>query len=219
MSRKVMTALFAGLLLASTASADVLWDRSSFDAFGAGFFNVDAGGPPFGITMYTVHHVVVGGGGWTIDSITLYYSALDPAWGTGIANGTLHVFDKTGPLPIDGTDDPTASPIVAMSGTLDADHWVVTASGLDLALAPGEYWIGITPIAGAGPFGPEIHLASLDPPSGDDSASYDPFAFPGPPAWLNFNPGYEASILIEGTEEGPVSVEASSFGGVKALYR
>jgi hypothetical protein len=220
MSRKVMTALSAVvLLLAQTASADVLWDRSNYDAFGPGFFNVDAGSPPFGLTVHTVNHVSVGGAGWTVQSITTYYSALDPAWGTGIVNGYLHVYDKTGPLPIDGSDDPTASPLVAMSATFNGDHWAVTASGLSLPVGPGEHWIGITPIAGAGPFGPEIHLASLDAPSGDDAASYDVFAFPGPPAWFHFNPGLEGSILIEGVTEDPVSVEARSFGNVKALYR
>ena len=219
MTRKLTIAGLAVLLIAQTAAADILWDRSNFDPFGPGFFNVEAGGPPFGLTQHCVNHVTVGGNGWMIESISTYYSALDPLWGDGIIDGYLHVFDKTGPLPIDGSDDPTASTVVAMSGVLNGDHIVVTAAGLNLSLAPGEYWIGITPVGFAGPFGPEIHLASVDALAGDASASYDPFAFPGPPAWFNFNPGIEASILIEGTEDSPVSNDASTWGAIKSLYR
>jgi hypothetical protein len=171
MSRKVMTALSAVvLLLAQTASADVLWDRSNYDAFGPGFFNVDAGSPPFGLTVHTVNHVSVGGAGWTVQSITTYYSALDPAWGTGIVNGYLHVYDKTGPLPIDGSDDPTASPLVAMSATFNGDHWAVTASGLSLPVGPGEHWIGITPgSAGLVPLQPRPR--GIHPDRGSDRGS------------------------------------------------
>jgi hypothetical protein len=219
MNLKLTTlAVLSAVLVAPMAAADVLWDQSDFDPFGPGFFNSESGGPPFGITMHAVNHITITGDAWDIDSITTFYSNLDPAWGTGIVTGYLHVFTKSGPLPIDGVDDPTASPLVAMSAALQMDHWTVTASGLDLKLAPGEYWIGITPVAPSGPFGPEIHLASLTL-VGDATASYDPFAFPGPPAWFNFNPGVDASILIEGMVQQPVSVEASTWGGVKALYR
>ena len=219
MTRLLTISLLCAALVGQPAHADVLWDRSSFDAFGPGFFNVESGGPPFGMTMHTVNHVTVGMNGWTIESISTYYSALDPVWGGSIASGFLHVFDKTGALPSDGTDDPTASGVVAMSGTLNGDHFVVSATGLSIELDPGEYWIGITPSAASGPFGPEIHLASVDAPAADDSASYDVFAFPGPPAWFNFNPGVEASILIEGTEGKPVSVDDSTWGAIKVLYR
>jgi hypothetical protein len=199
-----------------TADADILWDQSDFDAFGPGFFNVDAGSPPFGMTVFAVNHVTVDASGWAVDSISAYFSALDPVWGAGIIEGYLHVFDKTGPLPIDGVDDPAASPMVAMSAVLESDHWVVTASGVNLNLTGGEYWIGITPVAPSGPFGPEIHLASMTL-IGDATASYDLYAFPGPPAWFNFNPGVDASLLIEGSMAVPV--ENSTWGGVKTLYR
>ncbi len=201
--------------LAQTAGGAVLWDQSDYDVWGAGFYNAESGAPPFGMTVFSVNHITVDNV-WLVDSITTYYSALDPVWGDGIAQGYLHVFGKTDPLPVDGTDDPTASPLVTMSGTLDGDHIVVTASGLNLSLEPGEYWIGITPIAASGPFGPEIHLSSLTL-MGDATASYDPFAFPGPPAWINFNPGVDASILIEGVIT--VANQEMTWGGIKSLYK
>jgi hypothetical protein len=212
--KNLLVATCAILLLAPLAGAEVLWDQSDFDEFGPGFFNSVSGGPPFGLTVHAVNDVTVGGPGWVVDSITTYYSALDPSWGLAITEGRLHVFPKTGPLPTQN-DDPTASPTVAMSGTDAGGHLRVTASGLNLALMPGEYWIGITPVAPSGPFGPEIHLSALAL-VGDDTASYDEFAFPGPPAWFNFNPGVDASILIEGTF--PVPVEPGTWGAIKSRF-
>ncbi len=204
------------LVLAHTASAEVLFDQTDFDPYGPGFFNSESGGPPFGMTVYAVNDVTVTEG-WIVESVTTFYSALDPVWGEGITEGKLHVFEKTGSLPITGGDDPEASPVVAMSATLNGDHFVITATGLNLELAPGEYWIGITPNAPSGPFGPEIHLASLTL-FGDATASYDPYAFPGPPAWFNFNPGVDASILIEGSVAG-TATEEMTWGRLKSAFK
>jgi len=202
--------------VAGTVQAEALWDQSDYDLFGAGFFNSVSGGPPFGITNHVVSDVTVNGNGWHVEAITTYYSFLDPTWGTAITQGHLHVFPKIGPLPIDGTDDPTLSPVVAMTGTDIGGVWQVSATGLSLDLSPGEYWIGITPIAPSGPFGPEIHMGTITF-VGAETATYDPFAFPGPPAWFNFNPGIDASILIEGTR--PTTVESTSWSRIKATYR
>ncbi len=186
------------MIVISSASADVLWDQSDYDVASAGFFNAISGAPPFGMTVYSVSHITVDGAGWDVDAISVYFSALDPAWGDGITQGSLHIFDKTSTLPVDGVDDPVLSITVPMSGVFDSDHIRVTASGLGLSLDPGEYWIGITPEAVSGPFGPEVHLPSQTY-IGDATASYDPNAFPGPPAWNNMNPGVDAAMMIEGS--------------------
>ena len=206
--------LCAVVLLASVASADVLWEQSDFDPWGAGFYNSESGGPPFGMTWHGVNHVTVTEG-WNVDSITTYYSAMDMAWGGAITQGYVHVYMKVGPLPVDGIDDPTMSPVVPMAGVFNVDHFDVTASGLGIYLAPGEYWIGTTPIAPSGPFGPEIHLSSMTL-IGDATASYDVYGMPA--AWFNFNPGVDAAILIEGTVAG-TPVEEMTWGSVKAMFR
>jgi hypothetical protein len=203
----------AVVALASGASADVLWDQSDYDVWGMGFFNSESGGPPFGMTWHGANDVTVDGG-WNVESITSYYSAMDLAWGEAIAQGYLHVFPKTGPLPI---EDPTLSVLVPMSGVLVGDHFAVTAPGLGLYLAPGDYWLGITPIAPSGPFGPEVQLSSMTF-LGNETVSYDAFAFPGPPAWFVFNPGLDAAMLVEGTIAG-TPVEETTWGNVKAMYR
>jgi len=211
-----LAALLLALLVRPVA-ADVLWNQSDYDAFGAGFFNSVSGGPPFGLTVYTVGDVTVGGTGWHVEKITTYYSRIDPNWGIGITQGFLHVFPKTGALPVDGTDDPAASTPVTLTTALFDDRFEIYASGLSLDLAPGEYWIGITPIAPAGFFGPEIHMSSQTF-LGAPSPSYDAYADPGPPAWYDMNPGVDAAILIEGTLH-PVAVSPTSWSEIKALYR
>lgn len=210
-------ALVAALTLTANAHAEVLWDQSTFDPFGPGFFNSESGEPPLGITMHTVSDVTVDGGGWTIDSITTYFSSIDPGWGFGIVDGYVHVFPKTGPLPVDGTDDPTMSAVVAMTGTFVTDHIEVSVSGLNITLAPGEYWIGITPIAPSGFFGPEIQLSSIVL-VGDSSPSYDPFGFPTA-GWLNFTPDADATIRIEGERSGPVPTHETTWGRLKSDVR
>jgi len=203
------------LALASAAGATTLWDQSDFDPFGAGFFNSESGGPPFGMTNHAINHITVDNV-WRVDSITTFYSALDPAWADGIIEGYLHVFAKTGPLPDDDLNDPALSPVVPMSGVFNNDHIVVSATDLNLTIEPGEYWIGITPVAPSGPFGPEIHLSSMTL-IGDATASYDVYAFPGPPAWFNFNPDVDASILLDG--EITTAPTQSTWGAVKSLFR
>lgn len=214
--RLLILVLLGTAMLASAAGAATLWDQTDFDPWGAGFYNSESGAPPMGITMHTVGDVTVDCG-WLVTSITQYYSALDMMWGEGITQGYLHVYPKTGPLPIDGVDDPTADPLVPVSAVLNGDHWVVTASGLSIDLMPGSYWIGFTPIAPGGMWGPEIHLSSMSAPIGDASASYDPYGMPV--AWMNFNPGVDTAVLIEGEVTGPSGTENATWGRIKALYQ
>jgi len=197
--KKAMFAAMIAILAVGSANAEVLLDQSDYDPWVPGFFNSESGSPPFGLTQYAVNDVTVDEAGWHVHSISLYFGAADPAWGDGIFEGRLHVFDKSGPLPMNGFDDPTISPIVPMTATLEGDHFVVTAWELGLDLLPGEYWIGITPNAPSGFFGPEPQLAAMTL-IGDATASLDPFPFPpGPLMWFNFNPGVDAAMTIDGT--------------------
>lgn len=212
----VTTLAAAALAIATAVPAETLWDQSNYDLFGAGFFNSVSGSPPLGITNYAVSDVTVDGSGWRVESISTFYGLIDPNWGIAISEGYLLVYPKTGPLPVDGADDPLAAALVPMTGSDIGGVWQVTASGLSLDLAPGDYWIGITPVAPGGFFGPEIHMSSLTF-LGAETASWDPYAFPGPPAWFHFNPGVDAAIRIDGTR--PVAVEPTTWGGVKAAWR
>lgn len=201
------------LAMASAASAQILWDQSDIDAFGPGFFNSESGEPPFGSTQHTVSDVTAPGA-WNVTKITIYFSAVDPNFAAGIFQGYLHIWPKTGPMPI---EDPTASPLIDLTTNTvpgaNGEIIEVSTVGLDVNLTAGDYWIGITPIAPA-PFGPEIHQASTSS-YGDASPSYDAFGFPAP-MWVNFTPDTDAAILIEGS--GPVPNDTRSIGSIKTQF-
>jgi hypothetical protein len=199
------------LMVAQAASADVLWDQPNDPGWMMGWFNSESGSPPFGMTWHGANDVTVDGT-WTVDSVTSYYSALDPGWGGAISQGYLHVFPKTGPLP---SEDPTLSPVVPMTGVIVGGIFEVTASGLALTLPPGEYWIGITPVAPAGMMGPEIQIPSTMF-LGNETVSYDAYGMP--PGWFVFNPGMDAAMLVQGTVAG-TPVEETTWGSVKAMFR
>lgn len=211
-----VTLAVALMFVSALASAGVLLDQSNLDRVGPGYFNSESGSPPFGSTWFTLNDMTLGTDA-TVTDITVYFSATDPAFAQGIFQGYVNIFPKSGTMPGAG-DDPTvatAVPVTVTTITGSGDPYTeVKASGLGISLTAGDYWIGLTPIAPAGPFGPEIHIASLTK-IGDDSASYDKFGFPAP-MWFVFNPGVDASILVNGAAIVPV--ESSSWGAVKSLY-
>lgn len=204
--------LVALAYLASSAAAVTLWDQSDADPFGAGFFNSISGAPPMGITVYAVSDVSVDNV-WMVNEIVQYYSAIDQFWGLGIFQGVLTIVPKMGSLPV---DDPATGIMIPMSGAVFTPPGfidpvtVVKASGLSIMLQPGEYWIGITPDAPAGFFGPEIQL-SVAAPYGDPTASWDM----GMPGWAATN-GADATLIVNG--EIAVPNEATSWGKVKSVY-
>lgn len=209
-------AFLATPLLASRAMGDTLWDQSSVDEFGAAYFNSLSGLPPFGSTMYAVCDVTVGPEGWIVDGISQVYTALDGSWGLAITSGKLVVIPKAGALP---AVDPSTGLTVAMTGISDNNgHWIVSATGLNLMLNPGNYWIGITPSAPSGPFGPELQLSTTDH-QGDDSPWYDPYGAFGSVGWSVPNAGVDANILVTGAVMTPTPTSTVTWGRLKNLYR
>lgn len=207
---RILVFAAAALLAQVAVAGDILWDQTTLDYAGPGIANSDS--PGFGgFTIHGVNDVTVDGCGWIIESITQYYSTWNMDWPSAVTQGYLHVFPKTGPLP---TDDPTASPVVPMTCVqAHPDYLAITASGLNIALDPGEYWIGITPMGPAGMFGANLQWPTAV--MGVDVASYD-VAFP---AWTNMYAGYDGTLLIEGVDGGPSANEVASWGLIKSLYR
>lgn len=216
MSKATIALALVTAALSQSAHADLLWDQSDFNQLGNGYYNSVSGSPPFGSTQYVVSDVTVIGS-WHVESVTTYFNAINPSWGDAISEGYLHIFPKTASAPITGTDIPAAGATIPMTGVSVGGGVVeVRATGLAVDLSAGDYWIGITPIAPSGPFGPEIQMSSFTF-YGAETSSYDPFQFPGPPAWFTFNAGIDQSIKVEGTR--PVSVESTSWSRIKAQYR
>ncbi len=210
MTKLSLIALAMTLFLATSAGAVVLLDQSDYDASVPGFLNAVAGGPPFGGTSYSVNDISVDGTGWIITDISTYYN------GTGffesVSEGYLNISPKTGDLP---TEDPNNDVLIPLTLTLVApDTYEVTATGLNIELSPGEYWIGVTPIAGGLYDG--IHMASSTL-IGDATPSFDPNGMPAP-MWSVWNPGVDAAMLIIGLDD-VVATEDVTLDGIKSLYR
>ena len=198
-------ALLLSLSLSSPGRAEVLWDQSTLDLAGPGIANSYS--PGFGgFVIHSVDDVTVAGSGWNVEKITQYYSTWNPNW-TSITTGYLHVAPKTGPLP---TFNPSTDIQVPMSASyLSGDVLKVTAAGLNIPLAPGDYWIGITPVAGAGIFGANLQWSAALVAT--TVANWELGV------WHNYYAGYDGAILIEGSR--PVAVESGSWGDIKSLYR
>lgn len=199
------------IAFAGMAQAEVLVDQSEFDVSVPGFLNAVAGAPPMGSTIYTVSDITVDGTGWAISSISTFINALG-GFETEVTIGYINIFPKTGPLP---EEVPGQSMMVDVTVTdLTNNNFQVTASGLNIELEPGEYWIGLTHMASA--FNSGIHLSSTTF-MGDETPSYDIGGFPMP-MWATWNPGYDPAILIEG-DSNVVSTSTSTMSQVKSLYR
>jgi hypothetical protein len=204
-----MAAMLCGLLLtaASSAQAVVLWDQSTIDyAAPVSVANWKASGFGGG-TNHSVDDVTVTGSPWHVTSITEYYATFNQAW-TSMTQGYLHVWSKTGPMP---TNNPTLDTLVPMTYVITSDPngvATVTASGLNLTLPPGDYWIGITPIATAGLNGVNNQWPALGQ-IGSPVATYDT-------SWHNFYGNYDGAMKVEG--DLPTPTVNTTWGQIKALY-
>lgn len=201
---------------ASMASADVLWDQSAFDWNAPAFFNSISGAPPFGVTAYAVADVHVPAGGWTVNSVTMYFSDIESggSWETAVTQGRLYIQPKTGSSP---TVAPGGSliPMSAVSlfdNTVQQSYYAVTASGLNNILAPGDYWIGITPAAPGGFFGPELGMPTAGI-IGSQSSVFDV----GFLSWSGV--GSDAAILVNGTVPAPASLGLLGMGALCVARR
>ena len=164
MKVSVAASVIGLLALVGAAQADtaILWDQSPINlAAPVRLPNAIAAGLD-GSTLFGRSDVHAGGGGWVVNRVATYYSGLSWFDG-GVTQAVLNVFPKTGSLPT-AANDPR---VTFGSGTLvdvtrtqfDLDGNGVAAyqvSGLSINLAPGDYWIGLTPIGPSGFFGPDL---------------------------------------------------------------
>lgn len=226
MTRRILVAALLGAGLTGAARADVLWDQSAIDLNATiSFANAVATGFN-GYTIFGMSDVTVPAGGWNINSVTTYYSEL--SWFPGdVSNAVLNVFPKTGALPV-STNDPRSSPTgsgltvpVTLNESSVGGNGVAeyTASGLNMTLAPGDYWIGLTPIGPGGFFGPDLQWVS----SSHYGANQVYRSYPGG-NWADeaVDSGVASAdgcIKIQGTVPAPASLGLLGLGGLVTLRR
>jgi hypothetical protein len=216
--RHTRIAVAFGMLLlglATAASADVLWDQSaiSFSPSAPGIINGKFSGFNGG-TDYSVNDVSVPAQGWTITTITEYFSDWEGVnMQTKAPTGNLIVMPKVGSMP---SGIPTTTTVnLNWVDTVQNGQgvYVMTAAIANLPLSPGDYWITVSYLAPADPFnGNNLQWPALNH-SGADVATFNGTT------WSNLYPGYDAAFKIEGTLGAATPTARTSWGSLKALYR
>jgi hypothetical protein len=84
----------------------------------------------------------------------------------------LHTFEKTGSLPDNTTDvvPNTSGTVYTAMITSFGSYLELSVDSLALFLAPGDYWIGLTPILEFATYGQEFHQATAAGLIGDPTA-------------------------------------------------
>ena len=171
----------ATMVIGGAASADVIYDNPA----GSGnAVNQEFGDFPTYSTYLLADMSIPdlgGSGGSKLNLITAFFTTGNGNWG-GITQARINIFADNGGLPAVG-DDPTAGALVSIS--YDAGTGFVTTIGLDIDLAAGNYWIGITPLGDFGIKGQEFQVGGQNV-NGQVDAYRNPggsFAFPAGTGW------------------------------------
>lgn len=156
LSQKVLASVAVIALLAAPSYSNaqmVLWDQQPDTSIQQ---IIDQDIPDQAIfSTFAVNDVNLAsstGGGFIIDSVTTYFTNAGGAWPAGVTSGILNIFDGDGLV---AGDDPTTGGdfgpgSVAVTATdLGNNVLAVTATGLNLSLADGTYWFGLSPSAGS----------------------------------------------------------------------
>ncbi len=213
--------LFSDGHLLNTPAGPTLWDQQP-DGGQPGFIDQEFGDFA-SFSTYTVSDVNFSGN-VVITDITTYYTT--GVWDNiGAATAALNIFSDDGSGLPAGTDDPTAGGSVAVNIGLGGSGFVeVTATGLNIALGAGDYWVGLTPELDFGTFG-QSFLVGSGAPTGDASASRNPGgAFGIGPDWVDTGAtfggvsGWDGSITILGTPT-PGTLALLGLGGLVAGRR
>ena len=227
-SRLIATLVLAAA--AGAAQADTLWQQlPNFDnPSGIGFPN------RYSTTsaIYALSDVTVPASGWTINSVSTYFTNI--SFPATVGSAILNIFPKTGDLPL-ATNDPRAAPTGqgtllvpvdtrGIGGATQQPLMTITAANLNIVLAPGDYWIGLTPQLSTGPFGGENawgtdnFIGSQSVARGFGSGA-NTFPWTGVGTLANHAP-FDLSISITGTPvPAPSSLALLGLGGLIAGRR
>lgn len=206
---------------ASAASAAVLWDQSNWNKNNEGSVNLSSNSCSqiSGNTKAHVANDVHFSSPVTITTIRIYETTGNVQTAT---QAYLWIAPKTGPLPTaPASQVNTAANIKSITTATEVIDGktavVVTCSGLNIALLPGDYWVSLTPRHSLGVFPYTVALVTADPVVGDPSPTL--VACTENSNWTEaLAPNhYDYAMKIEGDQ--PVPAREGSWGTLKALYR
>jgi hypothetical protein len=159
--------------------------------------------------VYGLSSVTVTDLGWTVSAVAVYVAPAAPEKWSRLAEARLNVVRKKGPVPEPG-DDPTKGELARVRVREHSPGaYEVRADGLKLELAPGEYWIGLTPVSDRTAHGQAGHVVVGDVRDARfDDAVRSPDAGGGAlpllRSWVSLGPriyrplGEHLSIRVEG---------------------
>ncbi len=208
---------FAVEYLLNTPTAPTLWDQPPDNSGNFVDQNFEAAFDAYDAFMLMD---VTFGGAVVITDITTYYTVGN--WPLGAGTATLNIFANDGSgLPQPG-DIPDNGASVATNAAVHALGQEITASGLNINLAAGSYWVGLTPEVSFGDFGQQFHQAATPDGGPDHSASRNlngGFGF-GPDWFLSSTRGSvtDGAITIFGTPT-PGTLALLGLGGLVASRR
>ena len=209
------------VVVATSANAAVLWDQSNWNTIGEGSLNLSSNSCSqiSGNTKLHTASDVTFASPVAITSITVYETDGNVATAT---QAYLWISPKTGSSPTASSSAVnnaanlvtiSVAPVVNGSSTALA----VTASGLNISLPAGDYWVSLTPRHSRGIFPYTVHLVTTSAVVGDPTQSIEACVVNS--TW--FQPlapnSYDYAIKIEGDLVVPAS--DATWGGVKGIYR
>lgn len=110
------------------------------------------------LSTYELAGIVVPSGGWRVNKITVYFEMpSSPEKWLKISQGRLNIFESVADLPRTN-DDPRKGKVVPVNVRIKSGFCLIEAKELKLDIAPGRYWIGLTPISDGGLQGHANHL-------------------------------------------------------------
>lgn len=171
--------IMAFALAMSSAFATDLWNQQqTIDGSQNGLVNQVF--PDFATYSSYLVSDVVSTQNWTINSISLQVFATNPAITDGFStSATLNIFSNAGSLPGAG-DDPTSGSNVNVtfhSIAGQANYYTMDVTGLNISLAAGEHWVGLTPSLAFGTYGEAYEVYGAANAAGANYA--DAFINPG----------------------------------------
>jgi hypothetical protein len=149
--RSSVVAVGLTLLVAGSAQADVvLWYNGDLQTGGGGTVNEETTN---GGSFNTYDNFnVTGPGGWIVDRVwsndSMQFTGVTQAsWsirtGMSVGNG--------GTVVASGIGTATQTPTGRTNPSLGFLEYTIQVSGLNVALAPGSYWLSVSPLVGADP--------------------------------------------------------------------